>query len=172
MTGGAGPLLTIVAGGSLELSAEVIETALADLKPGQGGSMRVAGIERPLVALVRLVSPTVDPVTRLGEVRITPEGDHALRSGLFASGEILTSERQAVTVPITAVLTDADGAYVQVVRDGVVARRDVVPGLVDRDRREIAQGLEPGETVIARAGAYFRDGDRVRPVVAGSGDAK
>jgi len=158
------PLLTLIEGGTLELSAEVIETALSDLKPGQGGSVRVAGIDRPLIALVRHVAPTVDPLTRLGEVRITLEGHAGLRSGLFASGAIVTEERDAVTVPITAVLTDADGAYVQVVRDGVVERRAVQPDLIFQGQREIRQGLEPGEMVIARAGAFFRDGDVVRPI--------
>jgi RND family efflux transporter MFP subunit len=157
------PLLTIFEGGALELAAEVIETSLGDIEPGDGGAVEVAGIG-PLVGIVRLVSPTVDAMSRLGEVRITVEGHGGLRSGLFGSGVIETERRMALTVPLTAILSDTDGDYVQVVREGVVERRPVVPGLVWQGRREIVSGLEQGETVIERSGAFFRDGDNVRPV--------
>jgi HlyD family secretion protein len=53
---------------------------------------------------------------------------------------------------------------VQVIDGNRVARRTVTPGLVWQGQREILSGLEAGETVIARAGAFFRDGDRVRPL--------
>lgn len=161
--GASAPLLTLYENGTMELSAEVIETALADIEAGDGGIVEVAGVG-PLVGLVRSVSPTVDPTTRLGEVLITLEGDPGLKSGLFGRGEIETDRHMAVTVPITALLSDATGAYVQVIDDGVVRRRDVTAGLVWQDRREIVAGLDEGEVVVARAGAFFRDGDRVRGV--------
>jgi multidrug efflux pump subunit AcrA (membrane-fusion protein) len=157
------PLFTIFTGGSLELAAEVLETSLGEIEPGDGGTVEVAGIG-PLVGVVRLVSPTVDPTTRLGEVRITLENHQGLRSGLFASGVIETERRLGLTVPLSAILSDAEGDYVQVVEDGVVARRPVTPGLVWQGQREIVTGLAEGETVIARSGAFFRDGDRVRPI--------
>lgn len=157
------PLLTIHEGGGLELVAEVIETSLGSIEPGDGGAIDVAGVG-PLVGIVRLVSPTVNPTTRLGEVRITLEGDKNLRSGLFGSGVIETERRMALTVPLTAILSDSVGDYVQIVKDGIVERRSVIPGLVWQGRREIVSGLEEGDTVIARSGAFFRDGDRVRPV--------
>jgi HlyD family secretion protein len=39
-----------------------------------------------------------------------------------------------------------------------------VAGLVWEGYREIRSGLEAGEVVVARAGAFFRDGDKVQPV--------
>jgi multidrug efflux pump subunit AcrA (membrane-fusion protein) len=106
----------------------------------------------------------VDATTRLGEVRSTLEGPGGLRSGLFGGGVLETEQRMALTVPLTAVLSDTDGDYVQVVRDGVVERRPVTPGLVWQGRREIVSGLDEGEAVIERSGAFFRDGDHVRPI--------
>ena len=73
----------------------------------------------------------------------------------------------ATTVPASAVLTDLEGSYVQIVKDGVVEKRQVVAGLLSEDgRREIIRGIEEGETVMARAGLFFRSGDRVDPVTA------
>ena len=58
------------------------------------------------------------------------------------------------------------GPVVQVVRDNRVETRRVNVGLVTGGRTEIRDGVSEGETVIARAGAFFRDGDRVRAIAA------
>jgi hypothetical protein len=45
------------------------------------------------------------------------------------------------------------------------AARTVV-GLIAQGQAEIREGLAEGETVVARAGAFLPDGDRVRAVTA------
>lgn len=156
------PLFTLVADGEIELSAQVIETALRDLKTGLPAQIEVAGVG-PVTGNVRLIPASVDPVTRLGIVRIALSDDR-LRTGLFASGFIITAKREAITVPATAVLSDSEGDRVQVVKDGVVDTRAVQPGLLWQNMREIIEGVSEGEQVIARSGAFFRDGDHVRPI--------
>jgi HlyD family secretion protein len=39
-------------------------------------------------------------------------------------------------------------------------------GLIEEGQAEIREGLAEGEMVVARAGAFVREGDRVRPVAA------
>jgi hypothetical protein len=43
-----------------------------------------------------------------------------------------------------------------------------VVGLLAEGEAEIREGLAEGDMVVARAGAFFREGDRVRPFVAGA----
>lgn len=162
-SGAGDPLFRIVANDEIELSAEVIETDLLGLVPDLPAEINVAGIG-PVQGHVRLVPASVDPVTRLGVLRIALEDDQPLRTGVFASGSIVTQRRQALSVPTTAVLSDHQGQRVQIVKDGAVHSRPVTAGLVWDGRREILSGLEAGETVIARAGAFFRDGDKVNAV--------
>lgn len=166
---GAPPLLTVYEGGTFELSAEVIETAIGDIENGDGGNIVVSGVGA-LIGTVRFVSSTVDGVTRLGGVRIGLQHDDDLRTGLFGRGEIETERRMALTVPITAVLSDDLGSYVQIIENGRILRREIVPGLIWQNWREVIEGLEEGEVVIARAGAFFRDGDRVRIVETAEAD--
>jgi hypothetical protein len=161
LSGGADPLFTLIDGGEIEMDADVIETALGQIKPGDAALIQVAGLGE-VGGRVRLVPAAVDPVTRLGQARIALDADPRLRIGLFAQGWVVTDEREAVTVPASAILSDDSGDRVQVVADGKVESRPVRAGIIWQDRREVISGLSPEETVIARAGAFFRSGDAVR----------
>ncbi|MFI0395538.1 efflux RND transporter periplasmic adaptor subunit [Paracoccus jiaweipingae] len=170
-TGGGEPMFTLIRDGEIEMEGEVIETALPALKPGAPARISVAGTGQ-IDGKLRLVPARVDPVTRLGQVRIALTQSPGLRPGLFASGWIVTQTRQAVTVPLNAVLSDEQGDRVQVVKDGVIHTRPVTAGLIWEGRREIRDGLAEGESVVARSGAFFRDGDKVRSASQdGSSDA-
>lgn len=158
---GGDALFTLIAAGEIELAADVIETALAQLTPGDAALIDVAGLG-PVAGRLRLAPASVDPVTRLGTARVALDPDPRLRLGLFASGWIVTDRREALTVPLSAILADEQGERVQVVKDGVIETRPVKAGLIWQDRREIIEGLREGEQVVARAGAFFRSGDRVR----------
>ncbi|MFC3168403.1 efflux RND transporter periplasmic adaptor subunit [Paracoccus fontiphilus] len=163
--GGTDPLFTLLADGAVEMSAEVIETALPGLAVGDPAEITVAGVGT-VPGTVRLVPASVDPVTRLGVMRIALDDAAGVRTGQFASGWVITDRRQALTVPAGAVLADDAGERVQVVRDGVVETRPVRAGLLWDGRREIIEGVAQGDPVIARSGAFFRTGDQVRPVPA------
>ena len=165
---GGDPMFVLLADGEVEMSAEVIETALDNLKPGDAAEVTVAGAGT-VPGTVRLVPASVDPVTRLGVMRIALDDDEGIRIGQFASGWVITDRHQAVTVPASAVLADDTGERVQVVRNGAVETRPVRAGLLWDGRREIVEGLAQGEQVIVRSGAFFRTGDQVRPVAAEGG---
>lgn len=155
-----GAMFTLIADGSVEFEGEVIETDLPLLSPGQPVELEVAGVGR-VDGRVRQLPAAVDATTRLGLVRVELDSGDRLLTGLFASGDIITDRREAVTVPAGAILADAAGERVQVVTDGLVETRAVDAGLLWQERREIREGVALGETVIARAGAFFTTGDRV-----------
>ena len=70
----------------------------------------------------------------------------------------------ASRLPLSAVLYGGDGAIVQVVHDDRIETRRVEIGLLDRDILEIRDGLVESDVVVDHAGAFLREGDRVRPV--------
>jgi len=157
-------MFRITRNGEIEVSVEVIETEIVRLSKNDPATLRVAGLGE-FEGKVRQISPRVNARTRLGEVRISLPANPALRLGLFASGWIETDRFKALSVPLSAILADQDGDFVLVVDDGgIVHKRPVKPGLVWQGRREIRAGLKEGETVMLRAGAFFRDGDHVTSV--------
>jgi HlyD family secretion protein len=104
-------------------------------------------------------------------VRLALAAGAPARVGSFASGEIAIARSEGVAVPASAVERDGAGARALVVRDGVVEVRRVAVGIADGDALEILSGVAPGESVVARAAAFLRAGDRVRAVADSQGAA-
>lgn len=158
------PLFRLIARGEIELEGEVPETALPRLRAGAPARLETED-GRVIPGAVRRVYPEVERATRLGKVRIRLEPDPALHIGAFARGRVEVARRTGVAVPLAAVLYAADGsASVLAVAEGRVAARRVETGLSAEGFTEIRSGIAAGESVVARAGSFLRDGDRVRPV--------
>ena len=158
------PLFRIIEDGAIDLEADVPEQQLARLAVGMPAELKLPGVERPVLGRVRLVNQEVDKASRTGKVRIALEDVSHAHIGAFASGSIELARREGVGVPATALERDGDKARLDVVRDGKVEARQVKAGIADGDWVEIRSGLTQGESVVARAAAFLRPGDRVRPV--------
>lgn len=160
------PMFVITRDGALELRADVTEADVPRLGVGMKVTLRAVGMAEPVSGEIRLVDPLIDPVTRLGQVRISIADAANLRAGMFAEADILLAEHEGLSVPVTALGRDETGATVMRVRDGVVEVVPVKTGIRDGGRIEIVDGLADGDLVVAKAGAFVRSGDRVNPVPA------
>ncbi len=69
-----------------------------------------------------------------------------------------------VALPVSAVLSGNEGSSARKVEDSVVKFAKVETGIQDGAYVEIIKGLKAGDEVVAKAGAYVRDGDRITPV--------
>jgi HlyD family secretion protein len=160
------PLFRIAGQGEMELVAEIPLRTLARLAVDQSAKVQIIGVGE-LPGKVRQFSGAINPTTQLGQVRIFVGSDSRLRAGAFGRATVQIGQRCAPAIPLSAVLYGPGGAVVQVARSGRIETRQVLVGLLDKDQAEIREGLAEGETVVARAGAFLRDGDRVRAVTAG-----
>lgn len=163
-SGSGSPLFTVIRDGEIELKADVAEDGVLKLEPGQKATVTLAGGAATLSGKVRLVEPTLDPQSRLGHVYIRFDEPGKARAGMFASAEIVATEKKGITLPLSAV-TATDGKTVaRKVENGIVTLVPVETGIQDGQAIEIVKGLSAGDEVVAKAGAYVRDGDRVNPV--------
>jgi RND family efflux transporter MFP subunit len=162
------PMFRIIANGEIELDAEVPEADLARIAERQPARVTVAGsIEA--TGKVRLVSPEVDRATRLGRVRVFLGENPNLHVGAFGRGVIETTQARGLAVPLSAVMYGPSGPYVLTVAEDIVARRAVRLGLTTDGKIEVREGLPAGALVVAKAGTFLREGDRVRPVLEAPG---
>ena len=160
------PMFTLIRDGALELRADVAEGDLARLTPGLTASLNLVSGATADGATVRLVEPSIDPVTRLGHIRITLSDTAQIRAGMFAEASVLVRETKAAAVPVTAVSNRNGITTVMVVEAGIVREQPVTTGIRDGAWVEISQGLTAGQTVVTKAGAFVRDGDHIAPIAA------
>lgn len=158
------PLFRIVKDGAIDLDAEVPESALPRIAPGLPVAVTPAGFQSPLAAKVRLVGANVERATRLARVAVALPADERLRPGAYGRGIIEIARHEGVALPQSAVQFTPEGAFVLVVEGEIVRRREVKTGLKGEGYVEIVEGVKQGESVVARAGGFLRDGDRVTPV--------
>lgn len=158
------PLYEIVLDGKVELVAEVPESDLPRIKLGQKAAITVNGFNEPITGQVKLISPEVNQQTRIGLAHIEVTSGQRLPIGAFGRAKIALAAADGLALPITAVTFGKDGPTVQVVKDGKVEVRKVQTGLVGQDTIQITSGIAEGETFVARAGSFVRNGDPVTPV--------
>jgi HlyD family secretion protein len=160
----AEPLFRIVANGDIELMGDVPATRITKLASGQVARIEVPGVGE-VGGRVRFVAPQINSNTQLGRVQVSVDGDDRLRVGAYARAIIEVGRSCGATIPLSAVLYGPEGAVVQVVRDDRIETRRVRVGLLSGGKAEIREGLSDGDLVVARAGAFLREGDRVRPML-------
>ncbi|VDC32664.1 efflux RND transporter periplasmic adaptor subunit [Pseudogemmobacter humi] len=160
------PMFVLEKDGALELRADLSEADLMRLEPGQKADLRLVGLKAPIAGRVRLIEPAIDPATRLGRARIELPATPGLRAGMFAEAAIITAEREALALPISAIGTTGGRETVLRVRETRVEQVTVTTGIRDGGLVEITSGLTAGDLVVTKAGSFLRDGDRITPVAA------
>ena len=159
----AEPLFRIAERGEMELLAETPVKTMSRLAVDQSAKIEIVGVGE-LTGRVRHLPTAINQMTQLGQVHILIGSDARLRSGVFGRATVNIGRRCGPSIPLSAVLYGPGGSIVQVVRDGRIESRRVVVGLLSGGQAEIREGLAEGDTVVSRAGAFVRDGDRVRPI--------
>lgn len=164
--GGATPWFRIARDGQMELSAEMSEDDLARIRPGQSATVTLPSGAQ-VQGNVRLVSPQIDPQTKLGEVRVLLPVRSDIRAGGFARAVFSDVSGSALALPETAIRYDANGASVMVVgADNKVKRVPVQTGQRGSGLVQIVRGPPAGARVVQNAASFLLDGDLVKPVEA------
>lgn len=150
--------------GLVELEAQMNETDVAKVRPGQ-----TAQVTLPSGAVVngqvRLVSPRIDPQTKLATVRVRLPVRDDLRPGGFARAVFNPTGAAVLAVPESAIRYDADGP--SIVSVDANNRTKLVPirtGARSGGFVELVQGPPAGTRILQSAAAFALDGDLVRPV--------
>ena len=144
------------------LEVEVGESAIGRVRVGQRVPVTLDALGRTLQGRVAEIIPAADSATRTVTVKLELPADADLRSGLFGRARFLMGERQALTVPLSALVERGQLTGVYVVDPQSVARfRLVTAGERRAGRAEILSGLAAGERVVGDGTDRLSDGVRV-----------
>ena len=152
----------------IDVSFSVPESELADVRHYQSdGELQVAvqlPNGKPVSGKLSFIDNTTDVTT--GTIKLKAEfanGDKALWPGQFVNVVMtLTTQKNAIVAPTTAVQNGPNGQYVFVVAaNNTVALRDVKVARTEGDDTVIAAGLAPGDTVVTAGQLRLAPGSRI-----------
>ena len=167
VVGSGTELFKMIRGGRLEWRAEVTSTELANIKPGANVSVTAASGAK-VQGKVRMLSPTVDAVTRNALVYVDLPANADIKAGMFAKGEFEGgSSAQVLTLPQQALVLRDGFTYAMRLEPGnKVTQVKLETGRRRGDVVEVVQGAKTGEQFVASGAAFLAGGDVVKVVAA------
>ena len=159
-------LFRMVRDGRLELDAEIPEAELRLVRSGMAATItseQAAGA----TGSVRIVTPEVNPQTRLGIARISLAPGSGLRPGMFARATIDLGPQPAVVVPSDAVIFREGKAGVYTIgARNAVRFNPITTGVRNGTQIQVVSGLEANQQVVVQGAGFLGEGDVVTVVPA------
>jgi RND family efflux transporter MFP subunit len=160
------PLVKLAQSDVLRLRLPVPESAVAYIHTGAPVQVEVKAIGRTFGGKVVRFTRSVSLDTRTMETEIdVNNADLSLTPGMYADTTIeLEHKEDALSVPVQAVVQDANEHYVLVVDDqDRVRKRQVELGEQTSNAAEILRGLSEKERVIVGGQSNYQVGEVVKP---------
>ncbi|MFN4145544.1 MAG: efflux RND transporter periplasmic adaptor subunit [Runella sp.] len=157
------PITTLTSQNPAKIDFSIPAKYAAIVKRGSRVNFTVEGSNQQHVGTVYAVESKIDPNTRTLTLRATsPNGSGVLIPGSFAKVEIvLSSKKGAIVVPTEAVVPDAQGHKVFVVRNNKTEPVKVQIGERLERTIEIVKGLKTGDTLITAGVMQVKPGGEV-----------
>jgi RND family efflux transporter MFP subunit len=169
------PLIAIVDLQRLEVQVQAPVADVPQLRMGMPAAVEVEGLGgRRLAGRIERINPSTEPGTRTINLYVSLANEELLlKAGMFAR-VILTTlpDAAAPSLPVSALRDEAGQAYVWVIGEGKLVRRNVVAGTRDESAQRVAivSGLAPAEAVLATKFDNLKDGLAAK-VVGAPGEA-
>jgi membrane fusion protein, multidrug efflux system len=153
----------------MKLDFTVPQAYMFALQPGLEIAAQIAGVpNQTFTGKVTTLDSRVDPVTRSIIIRAElPNQKGILKPGMFMTARISAQAAQGLLVPEGAIVPEQGMTFVFVVKDGIVAKREVVLGRRKPGHVQVTQGLTLGERVVVEGTQKVRDGIEVVEVDSG-----
>ncbi len=117
--------------------------------------------DRRVDAKISRFAPALDAATRSLRVEIDLHNDGSLFAGTEARVRFTDAQGKVLTIPAGALVVDAKGIFVFLVRDGRAIRRPIEIGADDGARVEVRRGLTADDEVVVGGGGLLADGDSI-----------
>lgn len=158
------PLLAIEDNSQYRLEAAVEESRSRSVRVGARVNVRIDAIgANDIYGTIAEVMPSADAASRSYTVKIDLPADARLRTGLYGLARFPVAQKEAITVPLTAIVFRGQlkGAFV-VAPDGTAQFRIVTTGTESEGMAEVLSGLSEGDEIVTADTATMTDGVRVR----------
>lgn len=163
------PAISVVNPETIYFEAEVNETEVVKLSVGQKAEIRLDAFDNETfegeITHMDYMSTTTSTGGTAYKIKITLSQKDGLiyRLGMNGDAEfVISSKKDVLALPSTAIVDRDDKTYVWVVDGGSTKEVEVKTGISSVNTVEIVSGVEEGAVVIKRPPADIKEGVRVK----------
>ena len=158
------PLLSIEDNSQYRLEAGVEESQSKLMQIGKRVSVQIDALgQGEFFGIVAEILPAADAASRTYTVKIDLPANPGLKSGLYGLARFPVAQKEAITIPQTAIAQRGQLSGVFVVNaEGIVQMRIVTTGKTAEGMVEILSGLIEGDEIAISDVARLRDGVKIR----------
>lgn len=158
------PAFTIMKTDQVYAKASINESEIGTVKIGVTASVRIASLDQNFDGKVTIINPSADAATRTFDVKVLLDNSKgSLLPGMISDIKIQTGRTtQAITIPASAIIRDADDInYVFTAAGRQALRKRISPGNFKGNEVIINKGLENGDTIILNGQRNLKDGQEI-----------
>ena len=162
------PVAEVVETDTVKVVVEAPERDIAFFAVGAKAEVLVdtKGQQRSLAGPLTFISELADSRTRSTRMEITLKNEERLlRSGQIVRVRLTRQIlKDAILIPLLAVIPMEDGMAVYVVNSAQAQRRQVELGTIKGDHIQVTAGLEPGDRLIVAGHRFVAPGQKVNVI--------
>jgi membrane fusion protein (multidrug efflux system) len=160
------PLMALVEIDTVKVVAAVDERKIRFIQLGQSARVTLEAYPGEVFAArVTNISPVANPVNRTIDVELSlANPGYRIKPGMYAEAEWTTGRRQALVVPLTAIVDRADRKFVFLADGGQARMQPVTVGVIVGDAIEILTGLQGHEQVVTTGAGGLNDRDKIKVI--------
>jgi membrane fusion protein (multidrug efflux system) len=157
-------LYTIQKINQVYMLGKILETWLGRIKTGAPATVTSPAYPGEVFrGKISEIMPTVDPVTRMGEIKIligNPE--YRLKPGMYVETEIITNTHEGLLIPLDAIIRRGASTYVFKIVDNTATLVKIDTGLTLGNQIEVKNRLQEGDLIVVIGQNLLNDGTPVR----------
>jgi membrane fusion protein (multidrug efflux system) len=147
------------------IDIKVPENYVGVLKPGLKAEITNSAFNKIFKGKVDSISSRIDPSTRSILARIIVDNSNfKIIPGQLMTVKIIYNEINQIGVPESSVTIQGDTAFVYVVKDNIVEKRNIKIGKRNFGKVSITSGLKEGEVVVSEGVSKVRNKAKVKIV--------
>ncbi len=156
-------LFRMMAINPLLIRVHIPANRLGTVATGQKVELKLDSVSDPVVGVIELVSPIVNPTT--GTIKVTLKLDNypaQVRPGDFTEVHMVTDKHEnALMVPSTAIIEERGQHFLYSAEDNVARKKSVVTGFIMSETTEILSGIDSRDLIVIKGQRNLNDGVKI-----------
>jgi multidrug efflux pump subunit AcrA (membrane-fusion protein) len=146
------------------MQGKILETLLGRVKKGAPATVTSPAYpEEVFHGKISEILPTVDPVTRMGEIKILiANPEFRLKPGMYVETEITADTHPGLLVPLDAIIRRGASTYVFKIVNNIANLVKIDIGLTFGNQIEVKNSLQEGDLIVVIGQNLLNDGTPVR----------